>query len=139
MSPANVEVVRGSFEAFRAGDYDRALEAFDPAVVYDLTHFPEGRVYHGREGVVEAFRNWMSAFEDYRQELDELVDAGGDHVIAVVHEFGRGRGSGVETQRSTAGLWTLRDARAIRIRFYDSKEEALQAIESENEPPQGGR
>ncbi len=139
MSRENVEVVRASFEAFRAGDYDRALEPFDAKVEYDLTHFPEGRVYQGREGVVEAFRTWMGAFEDYRQELDELIDAGGDHVIAVVREFGRGKGSGVETERSTAGLWTLRDGRAIRIRFYDTKEDALRAIGSESEPPEGGR
>jgi ketosteroid isomerase-like protein len=131
MSRQNLEVVRDSFEAFRAGDYVRALEAFDPEVEYDLRHFPEGEIYHGRDGVREAFRIWMGAFEDYRQELDELIDAGGDHVVAVVREFGRGKGSGVETQRSTAGLWTLRDGRAIRIRFYDTKEDALRAAGSE--------
>jgi ketosteroid isomerase-like protein len=131
MSQQNLEVVRGSFEAFRAGDYPRALEAFDPEVEYDLRHFPEGKIYHGRDGVTEAFRIWIGAFEDYRQELDELIDAGGDQVVAVVREFGRGKGSGVETQRSTAGLWTLRDGKAIRIRFYDTKEDALRAAGSE--------
>jgi ketosteroid isomerase-like protein len=127
MSQQNLEVVRGSFEAFRAGDYARALEAFDPQVEYDLRHFPEGKIYHGRDGVTEAFRIWMAAFEDYRQELDELIDAGADQVVAVIREFGRGKVSGVETERSTAGLWTLREGRAIRICFYDTKEDALLA------------
>jgi ketosteroid isomerase-like protein len=128
MSRENVEVVRASFEAFRAGDYAKALEAFDPEIEYDLTHFPEGRIYHGHDGVREAFRTWMGAFEDYRQELDELIDAGDDRVIAIVREMGRGKESGIETERSTAGVWTLRDGRAIRIQFYDTKEDALREV-----------
>jgi ketosteroid isomerase-like protein len=128
MSGENVEVVRGSIEAFRAGDYERALEALDPEIEYDLTHFPEGKVYRGHHGVREAFRIWMGAFEAYRQELDELIDAGEDEVIAVVREFGRGKGSGVETERSTAGVWTLRDRKAIKIRFYETKAAALEAV-----------
>ena len=127
MSRENVEVVRASFEAFRAGDYAKALEAFDPEVEYDLTHFPEGRIYHGHEGVREAFRTWMGAFEDYRQELEELIDAGDDRVIAIVREMGRGKGSGIDIERSTVGVWTLRDGRAIRIQFFDTKEDALRA------------
>ena len=121
-------MVRDSFEAFRAGDYERAMEPFDPEIEYDLSHFPEGHVYRGHEGIREAFRIWMGTFEDYRQELDELIDVGDDHVVVVLREFGRGKGSGVEVERLTVGAWTFREGKAIRIRFYDTKEDALAAL-----------
>jgi ketosteroid isomerase-like protein len=50
MSQENVEIVRRCGEAFDRGDYQAALEALDPEIAYDLSHFPEGRVYHGHRG-----------------------------------------------------------------------------------------
>jgi ketosteroid isomerase-like protein len=129
LSQENVEIVRGSIEAFQRGDYASALDALDPDIEYDMTHFPDGRVYRGHAGVREAFRIWLGTWENYRQELDDVIDAGDEDVIALVSEFGRGKGSGIEIERSTAGVWTIRDRRAIRIRFYDSREAALDALD----------
>ena len=128
MSEENVEIVRRSFDAFIRGDYDEAMSMLDPEIEYELTHFPDGKVYYGHDGVREAFRMWMGAWDDYRQELDELVDAGESEVIAVVRESGRGKGSGIEMERPTVGLWTLRDGKAVRVRFFDSKEAALASL-----------
>jgi hypothetical protein len=45
MSNEQVEdVFWRSCAAFDRGDYERALDAIDPEIEYDLTHFPEGRV-----------------------------------------------------------------------------------------------
>jgi len=126
MSQENVEVVRRSLDAFQRGDYDAAIDALDPRIEYDLTHFPDGKVYLGHDGVREAFRIWLGTWEDYRQEVDEVIDLG-DEVLVVVREFGRGKGSGIEVERPTAGVWTLRDGKAVRIRFYAGKAEALEA------------
>ena len=127
MSQENVEVVRRSLDAFQRGDFDAAMEALDPRIEYDLTHFPDGKVYLGHDGVREAFRIWLGTWEDYRQEVAEVVDLGEDEVVVVLREFGRGKGSGIEVERSTAGVWTLRDGKAVRIRFYAGKADALEA------------
>jgi ketosteroid isomerase-like protein len=126
MSQENVEVVRRSLDAFERGDFDAAMEALDPRIEYDLTHFPDGKVYLGHDGVREAFRIWLGTWEDYRQEIDEVIDLGEDEVVVVLREFGRGKGSGIEVERPTAGVWTLRDGKAVRIRFYAGKAEALE-------------
>lgn len=110
------------------------MDALDPEIEYDLTHFPDGRVYRGHEGVREAFRIWMGTWEEYRQELDELIDVGDDEVIVLVRELGRGKGSGIELERPTAGVWRLRSGKAIRIRFYETRQAALEAVSLENEP-----
>jgi len=128
MSRQNVEIVRECIESFQRGDYATALEALDPEIEYELTHFPDGKIYHGHDGVREAFRIWIGTWANYRQELDELIDAGDNEVIALVREFGRGIGSGIELERPTAGVWTLRNGKAVRIRFYEGREAALEAV-----------
>jgi ketosteroid isomerase-like protein len=127
MSQENVEIVRRCCEAFNRGDYDAALDALDSTIEYDLTHFPDGRVYHGRGGVREAFRIWLGAWDDYRQEQEEFIDAG-DEVVVCVREHGRGKGSGLALARATFGVWTLHDGRAVRIRFYGTRAQALEAV-----------
>lgn len=127
MSRENVEIVQQSYEAFDRGDYRSALEAFDPGVEFDLSHFPEGRVYHGHDGLREAFRIWLGTWEDYRQERDELIDAG-DEVVVPIREHGRGKGSGVALTRVTFAVWTLRDGKTVRVRFYSTRGEALEAL-----------
>ena len=101
MSLENVEIVRRCGEAFYRGDYQAALDALDPEVEYDLSHFPEGRVYHGHQGVRESFRIWLGTWEDYHQERVEIIDAD-DQVVVVVRERGarkeerfRGRSRGL--------------------------------------------
>jgi ketosteroid isomerase-like protein len=126
MSHENVEIVQRSCEAFDRGDYEEAMSALDPEIEYDLSHFPEGRVYHGHDGVREAFRTWLGAFDDYRQER-EIIDAGDDEVVVVVHEYGRGKTSGAEVVRITHGLWFMRKGKAVRIEFHPSREAALEA------------
>jgi ketosteroid isomerase-like protein len=128
MSQENVEIVTRCCEAFDRGDYEAALDALSPDVEYDLSHFPDGRVYRGHEGVREAFRIWMGTWEDYRQERRGLIDAG-EEVVVPTLEHGRGKGSGVELDRQTVGVWTMRDGKAVRIRFYTTVAEALEAVE----------
>jgi len=126
MSKENVEIVRRCCDAFDRGDYEAALDVMDSDIEYDLSHFPDGGVYRGREGVREAFRIWMGTWEEYRQEREEPIDAG-DQVILPTREYGRGKGSGASLERQTFGLWTIRDGRAVHIRFYSTLSEALEA------------
>ena len=43
-------------------------------------------------------------------------------------EHGRGKGSGVELDRDTFGLWTMREGKTVDIRFYPTSAEALEAM-----------
>ena len=125
MSEENVGIVRACLQAFQRGDYETAIEAFDPEIEYDLRVFPDGKVYRGHDGVREAFRIWLGTWENYRQERGELIEVGGE-VIVPTREYGRGKGSGLELDRLTYGVWTLRAGNVGRIRFYATEEEALE-------------
>jgi ketosteroid isomerase-like protein len=125
MSQENVEIVRRCCDAFDRGDFEGALTFLDPEIEYEL-HFPDGEVYRGREGVREAFRICLGTWENYRQERGELIEVGGE-VIVPTREYGRGKGSGLELDRLTYGVSTLRAGNVTRIRFYATEEQALEA------------
>ena len=83
---------------------------------------------HGHDGVREYFETLSEAIEDYRMVPEEFIDAGSDQVLVFSREGGRGKGSGAEVvTQPTAHLWTIRDGKAIRMRSYWERPEALEA------------
>jgi hypothetical protein len=48
-------------------------------------------------------------------------------VVAVVLRHARGRASGVDVEAPLALLWTLRDRKVIRVAWFGSRAEALEA------------
>jgi ketosteroid isomerase-like protein len=109
MSQQNVEVVRRAYNAYLSGNYETALAAYHPEVVFDVTVL--GSVYRGREGVAKAIRRWTGTWSDWKVEVEELIDAG-DRVLAVVRASGRGKGSGVDVAQRTFWTFSLRAARS---------------------------
>jgi hypothetical protein len=53
MGQANVELVRGVYDAFARGDVDAVFAAMKPDIEWDESEgMPYGGVYHGREEIV---------------------------------------------------------------------------------------
>jgi uncharacterized protein len=128
MSQENVEIVRGSANAFLRGDFDGAMQAFHTDIAFDLTRLsPDGEVYEGHEGVRTVMRRWLGTWDDYAMEVDEYIDAG-DSVVIFFRESGRGKGSGVRTEQSVAGVWTLLDGKVMRAAMFLDRTEALRAV-----------
>ena len=75
------------------------------------------------------FAAYLSGWNEYRLEAKEFIDAGDDKVLVFSREGGRGKGSGAEVQtHPTAHLWTLHDAKAIRMQSYWERSDALAAV-----------
>jgi ketosteroid isomerase-like protein len=126
MSQENVEIVRQHFEAFLSGDNETALAAYDPEVVFDASVRPEGHVYHGREGVAEAMRIWTGAWEDWKVDVKEIIDAG-DRVLLIGRESGRGKGSGIEIDQWVFVVFTLRNGRIVHWKGFVDRDQGLEA------------
>jgi ketosteroid isomerase-like protein len=126
MSEENVQIVRQVLEAHLRRDNEMTLDFYDPDIEVRGLVDPH-RVYRGRDGVAHYFRDWIAPWASISGEVDEWIDAG-DQVIAIVHERGRGKLSGVEVEQRNAHLWTLRDGRLFRLRIFASKAEALEAV-----------
>jgi ketosteroid isomerase-like protein len=127
MSEENVEVVRRTIEAYMSGDNEAALAAFDPAVAFDWKALrPDGRVFRGSGGVAEAMRDWSGTFEDWRMEIEEILDAG-DCVFVVTHDVGRGKGSGIPIEQTAYQVVTLRNGKIIHWQGFPRRDQALEA------------
>lgn len=124
MSEPIVEIVRravGSLETFWA--------LLDEYVVWDLRESrsvdPNG-VIVGREAVIEGSRKYWGAWDEYRIEAEELIEAGSS-VVVLGREIGRGKGSGVPIERPLAQVWTLHQGQIIRWAVFSDRDSALRA------------
>lgn len=85
---------------------------------------PEAGVHRGREGFETFLKAWLDSFEGFRIEPEEIVvDA--DRLIALVHQSGTGRTSGIPVEARIAHVWTVRDGQAVRWQSFSSQQEAL--------------
>jgi ketosteroid isomerase-like protein len=125
----NVEIVREGYARFRArGMFARELTA--PDFIWDMSHFhgwPEQQVYEGVQGAENFLAEWTSAWDDWELEVDALHDAG-ERVVALVHQRGRSKATGMLVNMSFAQVWTLLDGKRTRMDMYSDPREALEAV-----------
>ena len=128
MSQENVELVRSGFEHFVATGEPAWDTLHGEVEVYDHD-IMDGREYRGHADVRRwLFEDWAAAWSDYSAEPEEFIDVDDDHVIAVFRVKATGRGSGVEVERQDAILYALRDLKVVRVDYYNSKQQALEAV-----------
>jgi ketosteroid isomerase-like protein len=131
MSQENVETVRSIYDAAARRDSERVFALYDPEVVLDnsrLEVVTMGDVYRGYDGLRTFFRDWNEAWESIDYRVEELIDAGGEHVVSVVTRHGRGRVSGAEVDLHVALAWTVRDGKVVHVAWFPTREDALDAV-----------
>ena len=129
MSQENVKIVREAFEAFLGGDQEKTAQLVDPEVEFRGTvgGLQEGQIAHGLSQIDHEFEDVdLEAWEERRLEAEEFIDAG-DDVVVLLHEYRRGRGSGVELEAKTAVVVAVSGGRVVRIQGYMDRDAALEA------------
>ena len=121
MAKANVEVVRAIYDGWHEGEsvrhlIDENLEYVNPPDAV------ESGTRHGRKAL-DAVRE---VYSDFRVEVERLIDAG-DDVVVIGTAHGTGA-SGVKVEFRLGYIWTIRDGRAIRMRWFNEPDEALAAV-----------
>ena len=122
-------MVREAFESLLAADRVKTARLVDPEVVFHGTvgGLEEGRVVHGLPQIVREFEERdLEAWEERRLEAEEFIDAG-DDVVVLLHEYRRGRGSGVELEIDTAVVVAVSGGRVVRIQSHMDRRAALEA------------
>jgi ketosteroid isomerase-like protein len=139
MSKDNVELIR----AFVPSETDliEVLKSDDPVAAFlgstdavspdvEVTFAASrsggpGLVYHGPDGLVEGWRDWLTPWESYRFEVEDLVDAG-DNVVMTLTVAARTERHGVELVHRPAAVWTIEGGRIVAIRFYLEHHQAFE-------------
>ncbi|MEA2346885.1 MAG: SnoaL-like domain [Thermoleophilaceae bacterium] len=129
MSQENVELVRKTMEAFSAGDQDSVFDLATTDFTFDVSRTDlEGGVHTGRAAILEFLSNWVSTWEDHTVEPVEFIDAGGDHVVVVLHEQGRIKGIDTWVEHVRGVVYTVCDGKVARYDEYMDRAQALEAV-----------
>jgi ketosteroid isomerase-like protein len=124
MSEASVAVVRGMWEAFLRNDFETSLAAFDPDVEWDGTNLPDGKISRGLDAVVDHLIRWAEMWETWEVELEDVVDAGEDRVIAFFREHGRSK-AGLDVNERHSELYVTRDGKIVYRKGFSDADQAL--------------
>jgi hypothetical protein len=129
----NADLVRGFYGAAAAGD-PSFMDLFDPEVEFRMPEvLPHGGTIRGREALGSYFGDVMERWDDFRAELDDLVD-GDERVVALGRFCGRPKASGRHVEVPFALVWTLRGGRAVAVDEYTDTALLLKALRPEQHP-----
>jgi ketosteroid isomerase-like protein len=129
MPQENVEIVSRLWELLAQEDWV-AIEGFlsPETEIYDFD-IPDAGVYRGRSAVRDWLDEWDKAWASWDVESVDIRPAGENRVVAFFTLLAKGRGSGVELTRRDVMLHSLRDAKVVRIEYYNERQKgaALEA------------
>jgi ketosteroid isomerase-like protein len=129
MSSANLEFVRSIYAAWERGDWS-STDWADPEIEFVIADGPDPSSWSGVPALVNAWRGFMGAWEEYRGEPQEYSELDGERVYVLLRVSGRGRTSGLEMARMSANLFTIRSGKVTRLAIYWDSENALADLAS---------
>lgn len=128
MSQANVDLIRGLYEAFARGDGPAILGAMDPAIVWnEAENFPyaDRNPYVGPMAVAEGVFGRIGAEWDRFQAVPgEILDAG-DTVVALGRYTGTFKATGKQLNAQFAHVWRVRDGKIAAFQQYADTAQAV--------------
>ena len=80
----------------------------------------------GYEGTLEWLSDTRATWDEYHQELVDIIDLG-ERVVVVLRLSARGGGSGAPVAQELAVAWTFDGDKAVRARSFTSAAEALES------------
>ena len=127
MSQENVEHLRRVMEHFQRTS-EPLWESLDPEFEIHGHDIPDAGTYRGHDGWRKWVADFAGAWEDFIFEPQEYIGAGDGKVVLMARMWGRGRASGVSVEHVDGTVWTIRDGKAVRLDYYGSRAEALEAV-----------
>jgi ketosteroid isomerase-like protein len=129
MSRENVDRILTGYEAVNRGDLDVVVAGLSPD--FELRPppvLPDPGVYRGPEGFKRFLQTWIESFDDFRIEIEEVIDAG-DNVVVMAAVRGRGKDSGAEVRSpSFPHVWTLQGDEITSMHALQNRAAAVAAL-----------
>lgn len=123
---ANVDLVRSIYADWERGDFGSADWAA-PDIAWTYADGPSARTWVGHQGLIDGSREWLSAWEDFRNHPERYIELDDGRVAVLVGYGGRGKSSGVDVARIGGGLhlWEVSEGKVVRLTFYFERDRAL--------------
>jgi ketosteroid isomerase-like protein len=121
MSSENLELVRSIYAAWHAGTSARGF--MDAEIEYVN---PPDAVEAGTRRGPESFGLIRDSYDDVEVRPKRFVEAG-DNIVVVATVTAVSRGGRIPIEHEQGYVWTVEDGKAIRFRWFNSAQEALDA------------
>jgi ketosteroid isomerase-like protein len=124
----NVAAARRIYEARNLGDVDAVLAECDPEVEWrpHLAKLGGGEPIRGHEAVRAYMSSLGEDWETFRHEPERFF-AADDKVVAYLHTYARGRGSGIVVEVPVAHVLTFKGGKCLGYVSYHDRAEAMRA------------
>ncbi len=125
--PGNVELVRSIFAAWDRGDFSSAGWAHSE-IEFVIADGPAPGSWKGLAGMAKGWGEFLSAWEEWREEAEGYRELDGERVFVLVRMSGRGKASGMEVgqmRAKAAKVFHVRGGKVTRFVTYWDRERAL--------------
>lgn len=126
MSSANIELIKGLYQSFDAGDVPTVLGLLRPDIVWNEAEnnpYADGNPYIGPQAVVEGvFTRCATEWDGFSITVNELLDAG-DTVVAMCHYTGVHKATGRALNAQVVHVWRIA---AGKVSAFDQRLDTLE-------------
>jgi ketosteroid isomerase-like protein len=127
MASANLDLVHSIYAAWERGDYS-STEWAHSDIEFVFADGPTPGSWTGVGGLIEAWRDFLSAWEEWHIKVDEYRELDDERVLVFLQGGGRGKTSGLEIgqmRSKGANLVHIRGDKVTRFVCYFDPERAL--------------
>jgi ketosteroid isomerase-like protein len=127
MASAALDLVRSIYATRVHGDYG-STDWAHPEIEFVMIEGPTAGSWIGVPAMMEAWREFLSAWDDVRPEVEEYRELDDERILVLVRFRGRGKTSGLELEQmraKAAALYHVRAGKVTRLVAYFDRERAL--------------
>jgi ketosteroid isomerase-like protein len=124
---ANLDLVRSIYADWERGDYTDIGWAH-PDIGFVMEDVPDSGTRRGVTGMVEAWGEFLSAWEGHRVEVEEYRELDAERVLVLGHFVAQGKTSGLDLQQTRtegANLFHIREGKITRLVIYFDRDRAF--------------
>jgi ketosteroid isomerase-like protein len=124
VTPGNVTIVRGAYDAFKNGELQYMKNHAAPDFVMKTSSATDGAEHYGPQAIEEISQVISARWDEFRLEPLEFYYEG-DRVLVLGTLVTKGHEEGLA---STVGqVWTLKDGKVTSVEGFLDSEEAIRA------------
>jgi ketosteroid isomerase-like protein len=127
VASANLHFVRSIYAAWERGDWS-SVEWAHPEIEFVSADGPTPGSWAGLAQMGEVWRDFLSAWEEYRIEAEKYRAVDDERVLVFINVSGRGKTSGLEVgqvRAKAANVLHIRGGKVTRLVLYFDRERAL--------------
>ena len=123
-----IAALREAYAAFNRGDIDAATAVMDPQIEWrEPAEFPGGGTYHGRDGAKRYLTQSRAGAAEIISQPERFFTAG-DRIVVFVYARVLPKDSKEWRERRLADVYTFRDGKAVAMRAFADRQEALRWV-----------